>query len=118
MSINSGLKPEPTLAKEGCRMFSIRGIYTGQEIKPLETIRAQPNIQVIITFLDDEIDKLKIAQQADKRENNASRTPTQVFLDNCGGWEDTRSPEEIITDIYASRTNSDRGTQLFEERTR
>jgi hypothetical protein len=34
--------------------------------------------------------------------------PTQAFLATCGGWEDTRSPEEIIADIYAARTASNR----------
>ena len=39
--------------------------------------------------------------------------PTQAFLAKCGGWEDTRSPEEIITDIYGARTVSNRGEMLF-----
>ena len=29
---------------------------------------------------------------------------TKVFLAKCGGWDDSRSPEEIIQDIYESRT--------------
>lgn len=41
--------------------------------------------------------------------------PTQVFLAKCSGWEDPRSPEEIIADIYAARTVSHRGTALFPE---
>jgi hypothetical protein len=32
--------------------------------------------------------------------------PTQAFLAKCGGWKDTRSPEEIIAEIYAARTVS------------
>jgi hypothetical protein len=32
--------------------------------------------------------------------------PTQTFLAKCEGWEDTRSPEEIIAEIYAARTIS------------
>lgn len=43
--------------------------------------------------------------------------PTQVFLAKCGGWEDTRSAEEIITEIYAARTVSHRGTALLPEET-
>ena len=31
---------------------------------------------------------------------------TQVFLEKCGGWEDSRSPEEIIEEIYSSRSSS------------
>jgi hypothetical protein len=38
---------------------------------------------------------------------------TMVFLAKCSGWEDTRSPEEIIADIYATRTVSERGADLF-----
>jgi hypothetical protein len=38
---------------------------------------------------------------------------TQAFLAKCGGWDDTRSPEEIIADIYAARTVSHRGASLF-----
>jgi hypothetical protein len=43
--------------------------------------------------------------------------PTQAFLAKCGGWEDTRSPEEIIAEIYATRTVSHRGTTLLPEET-
>jgi hypothetical protein len=39
--------------------------------------------------------------------------PTQEFLAKCGGWEDARSPEEIIAEIYAARTVSQRGTSLL-----
>jgi len=40
---------------------------------------------------------------------------TQTFLAKCGGWEDTRSPEEIIAEIYAARTVSQRAGTLFPE---
>ena len=43
----------------------------------------------------------------------ASKDPTQAFLDKCRGWEDTRSPEEIIADIYTARTSSNRGANTF-----
>jgi hypothetical protein len=86
-------------------MLSIRGVYTGNEIKPLENVSARPNVRVIITFLDDDgID----TQQTEK---NEIYSPTQIFLEKCQGWEDTRSPEEIINEIYTLRTRSDR--QLF-----
>ena len=41
---------------------------------------------------------------------------TRVFLEKCEGWEDRRSPEEIIAEIYALRTASDRGKALFDKR--
>ena len=43
--------------------------------------------------------------------------PTQAFLAKCGGWEDTRSPEESIAESYAVRTISHRGAALFPEET-
>jgi hypothetical protein len=46
-----------------------------------------------------------------------SENPTQAFLAKCGGWEDTRSPEEIIAEIYAARTVSRRAESLGPEET-
>jgi hypothetical protein len=43
--------------------------------------------------------------------------PTQAFLAKWRGWEDTRSREEIIAEIYAARTVSDRGTSRLPEKT-
>jgi hypothetical protein len=43
--------------------------------------------------------------------------PTQAFLAKCGGWEDTRNPEEIIAEIYAARTISPRAASLLLEET-
>jgi hypothetical protein len=43
--------------------------------------------------------------------------PTQVFLTKCEGWEDTRSPEEIIAEIYTARTVSHRAESLGPEET-
>lgn len=42
-------------------MLSIRGVYTGNQIKALENIPFQANVQVIITFLDEE--QLETSQQ-------------------------------------------------------
>jgi hypothetical protein len=95
-------------------MISIRGIYTGSEIKPLEDIRVQPNVQVIITFLENISDDTETEKQLNK-EDEFAKNPTDLFLEKCGGWQDTRRPDEIIEDIYASRTISYRGSQLFQE---
>lgn len=35
-------------------MQAIQGIYDGQTIRPLEPIRAHPNVRVLITFMDSE----------------------------------------------------------------
>ncbi len=42
----------------------------------------------------------------------SAKTPPQEFLDTFGSWEDSRTAEEIIEDIYASRTFSDRQESL------
>jgi len=39
---------------------------------------------------------------------------TQAFLDKCGGWQDARTPEELIAQIYAARTASHRGVDLLD----
>ncbi|MCP4352160.1 MAG: hypothetical protein GY795_42400 [Desulfobacterales bacterium] len=73
-------------------MLSIQGIYTGREIKPLEEITVRPDVRVIITFLENE-------PISDDEQD------TQELLELCGTWEDERSPEEIVQEIYESRTS-------------
>lgn len=63
-----------------------------------------------------EIIELKKALEEGWEEEETTINSTQVFLQKCVGWEDTRTPEEIIADIYAARTVSDRGTTAFEEK--
>jgi hypothetical protein len=96
--------------KEAIQMQSIHGVYTGTEIRPLETIHVRPNMHVIITFLDETID---IPENMELSET----TPTQQFLEKCGGWQDDRSPDKIIAEIYDARTSSDRGAHAFQEAT-
>ena len=36
----------------------------------------------------------------------------QLFWESFGSWQDTRTAEEIIRDIYASRTSTERIGQL------
>ena len=97
-------------------MQSIHGVYTGTEIRPLETIHVRPNVHVIITFLDETIDSPEHARQENLSLSSQSATaPTQQFLEKCSGWQDDRSPDEIIADIYHARTSSERGAQAFQE---
>jgi hypothetical protein len=96
-------------------MHSIRGIYTGKEIKPLEDIHVRPNVRVIITFLDEVAEDSEEEQKIGKNREGSPKSPTQIFLEKCGGWEDTRGAEEIIAEIYASRTTSERGAHFFQE---
>jgi len=62
-----------------------------------------------------EIAQLKTAIERDWNEAS-SKNATQVFLEKCGRWEDDRSAEEIIADVYCSRTSSDTGANAFAEK--
>jgi hypothetical protein len=62
----------------------------------------------------EEIDKIRKALEEEWNQTTA-QDQTQAFLDKCQGWEDTRSPEEIIADIYNARTTSNRGATIFNE---
>jgi hypothetical protein len=55
-----------------------------------------------------EVTELKAALEEGWNEASA-KDSTRAFLQKCGGWEDTRSPEEIVADIYAARTISNTG---------
>ncbi|MGD2091295.1 MAG: hypothetical protein PVH61_34280 [Candidatus Aminicenantes bacterium] len=81
-------------------MLSVRGIYDGKQIKPLEEFDAPPNVEVIITFMD----KRTTDQSIDDK--------TKELLELSGTWEDDRSVEEIIKEIYDSRTASQKGADL------
>ena len=64
--------------------------------------------------VESEIAELKNALE-DGWEESSHQDSTQLFLDKCGGWQDRRSAEEIIAEMYALRTSSDRGEILFRE---
>ena len=96
-------------------MQSIRGIYTGKEIKPLEEIQVRPNVRVMITFLDEISSDAEGQSEAGLSQHVSSKSPTQEFLEKCDGWEDTRSVDAIVTEIYEARTRSERGANLFQE---
>ncbi len=59
-----------------------------------------------------EITELKKAVEEAWNET-PSKDPTSAFLEKCAGWEDTRSPEEIVADNYTARTISNRGATIF-----
>lgn len=49
-----------------------------------------------------EMNELKRSLEEDWEETTV-QDPTQAFLEKCSGWEDVRSPEEIVEEIYAAR---------------
>jgi hypothetical protein len=81
-------------------MLSVRGIYDGKQIKPLEKFDVPPNVEVIITFMDTKT----IEQPIDNK--------TRDLLELSGTWEDDRPVEDIIKEIYDSRTSSERDIKL------
>jgi plasmid stability protein len=54
--------------------------------------------QQVITILQDYFTSVPVK----------SKNATEEFLKLAGTWEDSRSTEEIIDDVYASRVNSTR----------
>lgn len=83
-------------------MLSIRGVFDGKEIKPLEKFNIPANVEVIITFMDKKFED-QFMDMSDR---------TKGLLELSGTWEDNRSAEEIIKEIYDSRTSSQKGINL------
>jgi hypothetical protein len=81
-------------------MLSIRGVYDGKKIKPLEKFDVPPDVEVIITFMDQKTEKQKVDDK------------TTGLLQLSGTWEDDRSADEIIKDIYDNRTTSNKDIHL------
>jgi hypothetical protein len=67
-----------------------------------------------IAGIEEELARLR-RELAESRAGMTPEERTKAFLRKCGGWEDTRTPEELIDEIYSSRTASDRGAGLFDE---
>jgi hypothetical protein len=40
---------------------------------------------------------------------------TQVFLEKCGGWEDSRTVEEIIEELHVARSESSRSAAMLND---
>ncbi len=62
----------------------------GQEIQELKE-------KVIIGIISEKVDE------------------TELFLRKCSGWQDSRSPDEVIAEIYAARSTGLRGSRAFNE---
>ncbi len=72
-----------------------------------ETLRRIEKIEEQITELKEDLrDDLPHVPMTER---------TRAFLECCGGWEDSRTPEETIADIRASRANSTRVPTFCDE---
>lgn len=83
-------------------MLAIRGIYDGKQIKPLEKFKIHPNVKVIITFLEGNSLQKPLA----------TTKKTKELLALGGTWKDNRPIEEMIREIYESRTVNMEDMQL------
>ncbi|GAA6620262.1 hypothetical protein [Scytonema sp. NUACC26] len=45
-------------------------------------------------------------------EDEQKNHPLEMFMESFGAWEDDRTPEEIVKDIYESRSTSNRDYHL------
>lgn len=61
--------------------------------------------------LEQEIDDLKKAVET--LPTLSDQESTQSFLQKCTGWQDDRSVEDTIREIYQARTTSTRGAEAF-----
>ena len=69
---------------------TVEGIYNDGKITISESVPFVGNSRVLIVFLDDP-----------KEKNNKK----ERFLKTFGSWEDDRTAEDIIKDIYSSRSS-------------
>ncbi|OPX25462.1 MAG: hypothetical protein DRP97_02525 [Candidatus Latescibacterota bacterium] len=85
-------------------MLAVKGLYDGKKIQPLEPIATAEPYVVVITFIEPVSKKYEdeILREAENREDENSRR----FWASFGSWEDDRTAEEIIEDIYSSRKSS------------
>ncbi len=78
----------------------------------MENLQLDSELQInSLTVAELEKFIVKIVRQVIKQEIGnlrgealqAAKAPPQEFLDTFGSWQDSRTAEEIIEDIYASR---------------
>lgn len=81
---------------------------TRQEVEILKEIRALPEIvqEKILKIIHFFRSEIIISESLEE-------TATDDFLSVCGTWEDKRSVDEQINDIYSSRKSANRMEEVF-----
>nr|QNO48014.1 hypothetical protein DCDENBEB_00005 [Methanosarcinales archaeon ANME-2c ERB4] len=81
---------------------------TRQEVEILKEIRALPEIiqEKILKIIQFFRSEILISESLEE-------TATDDFLSVCGTWEDKRSVDEQINDIYSSRKSTNRMEKVF-----
>ncbi len=81
---------------------------TRQEVEILKEVRALPEIiqEKILKIIQFFRSEIIISESLEE-------TATDDFLSVCGTWEDKRSVDEQINDIYSSRKSTNRMEKVF-----
>lgn len=81
---------------------------TRQEVEILKEIRALPEIvqEKILKIIHFFRSEIIISESLEE-------TATDDFLSVCGTWEDKRSVDEQINDIYSSRKSANKMEEVF-----
>lgn len=64
----------------------------------------QPITDLTLAELEHLIEKIVQRTLQENINNVQSSKPSQIFLDTFGSWIEQRNPEEIVDEIYQSRT--------------
>lgn len=80
-------------------------VYEEEVLRDMQALpaSAQEKLARIIHFMRSEI----IPSELDEKKT------TEEFLSVCGTWEDDRSIEEQIRDIYSSRKSTNKAEKIF-----
>ncbi len=71
-------------------LTSINAVFDGKEIKPLEPVPVVSPYLVVVTFLEP------------AHENFLDEQKARQFWESFGGWRDTRTTKEILSEIHTS----------------
>ncbi|PSF39529.1 hypothetical protein C7H19_01695 [Aphanothece hegewaldii CCALA 016] len=58
---------------------------------------------ITLAELEHLIEKI-VRRTLQENNNNQTSKPSQAFLETFGSWTDDRNPEEIVKEIYQTRT--------------
>ena len=68
---------------------TIRAVFTGGVLKPMQKLDLEEDSEVLITIADDP--------------NIPDSEQTIRFKSSMGAWEGTHNPEELLRNIYSDR---------------
>ena len=81
-------------------LVSVPAVYDGKEIRLLEPPPVRGRYRVLVTFIEP------------TREENARPADQARFWRSLGAWQDDRSVEETLRDIYEARRSRPKPPEL------